>query len=181
MATDVATALDIDGENMVPARWAEWIQAACAFRTITPFATPSGSVRIPHVIVLALCQGAQAPTQFSARAVWARDGAAASTPASRCGPTEGNIDHVLPVHAAQTSWENWQSGTQGALTAGHLPPEAVSLRLFTLLARPDASSPTTSCRRVNGAGRGQCCLQWAAATRRCTGSGRHPAPRRLWH
>src|SRR5277367_5100942 len=45
MATDVATALDIDGENMVPVRWAQWIKLPVR-ETDYAVRTPSGPRRI---------------------------------------------------------------------------------------------------------------------------------------
>jgi 5-methylcytosine-specific restriction endonuclease McrA len=73
MATDVATALDIDGENMVPTRWAQWIRLPVR-ETDGAVRTPGGPVRIPQVIVLS--RFAKVPKRrpkFSARALWARD------------------------------------------------------------------------------------------------------------
>jgi len=115
MATDVATALDIDGENMVPARWAEWIKLPVRENDYA-VRTPSGSVRIPHVIVLS--RFAKVPKRrpkFSARAVWARDGGRCQYTGESLRPTEGNIDHVLPrSRGGKTSWVNWRLGAQGA-------------------------------------------------------------------
>jgi hypothetical protein len=74
MATDVATALDIDGESMVPVKWSEWlllpIRGPDSFVT-----TPRGRVRVPTVIVLA--NYAKVPKKrpkLSARGIWERDG-----------------------------------------------------------------------------------------------------------
>jgi hypothetical protein len=74
MATDVATALDIDGDNMVPMRWAQWVTLPVRENDYS-VRTPRGAVRIPHVIVLS--RFAKVPKRrptFNARAIWARDG-----------------------------------------------------------------------------------------------------------
>ncbi len=100
MATDVATALDIDGENMVPVRWAQWIKLPVR-ESDHSVRTPSGPVRIPHVIVLS--RFAKVPKRrpkFSARAIWARDGGRANTPASRCGPARATLTTCCPARAA---------------------------------------------------------------------------------
>ena len=107
MATDVATALDIDGENMVPVRWAQWIKLPVRENDYA-VRTPNGAVRIPHVIVLS--RFAKVPKRrpkFSARAIWARDGGRCQYTGESLRPSEGNIDHVLPrSRGGKTSWEN---------------------------------------------------------------------------
>jgi len=106
MATDVATALDIDGENMVPARWAEWIKLPVRENDYA-VRTPSGPIRVPAVIVLS--RFAKVPKRrpkFSARAIWARDGGQCQYTGANLRPSEGNIDHVLPrSRGGKTSWE----------------------------------------------------------------------------
>src|SRR5260370_38467373 len=82
MATDVATALDIDGENMVPVRWAQWIKLPVS-ESDHSVRTPSGLVRIPNVIVLS--RFAKVPKRrrkFSVRPFCARAGSRAQYTAS---------------------------------------------------------------------------------------------------
>jgi len=132
MATDVATALDIDGDNMVPMRWTQWIKLPVREQDQS-VRTPGGPIRIPSVIVLS--RFAKVPKRrpkFSARALWARDD-------SRCQYTgrvlkagEGNIDHVLPrSRGGKTTWENCVLASRdvNSRKADRLPEE-VGLRLL---------------------------------------------------
>ena len=127
MATDVATALDIDGENMVPARWTEWIKLPVRENDYA-VRTPSGAVRIPHVIVLS--RFAKVPKRrpkFSARAIWARDGGRCQYTGESLRPSEGNIDHVLPrSRGGKNAWENlvWSAKEVNQRKADRLPHEA---------------------------------------------------------
>src|ERR1700744_110307 len=73
MATDVATALDIDGENMVPMRWAQWIKLPVRDQDHAVRA-PGGLFRFPPVIVRSrLAKLPRRRPKFSARALWSRD------------------------------------------------------------------------------------------------------------
>ncbi|MEI9998835.1 MAG: hypothetical protein WDO13_06530 [Verrucomicrobiota bacterium] len=94
MATDVATALDIDGENMVPVRWAQWIKLPVRENDYA-VRTPSGLVRIPHAIVLS--RFAKVPKRrpkFSGRGIWARDGGRCQYTGKPLRAGEGNIHHA---------------------------------------------------------------------------------------
>ena len=132
MATDVATALDIDGENMVPVRRTQWVKLPVR-KNDYAVRTPSGSVRIPHVIVLS--RFAKVPKRrpkFSARAIWARDGNRCQYMGKTLGDGEGNIDHVLPrSRGGRTSWENCVLASRdvNSRKADRLPEE-VGLRLL---------------------------------------------------
>ncbi len=107
MATDAATGLDIEGEEMTPVRWSEWIKLPV--RDNDEFVqTPRGRIRVPQVVVLS--QYARVPKRrpkFSARAIWARDGGRCQYTGKPLQTQEGNIDHVLPrSRGGRTSWEN---------------------------------------------------------------------------
>ena len=152
MATDVVTALDIDGEAMVPVRWAQWITLPVR-EGDDGVRTPRGLVRIPHVIVLS--RFAKVPKRrprFSARAIWARDGGRCQYSGRSLRPSEGNIDHVLPrSRGGKTSWENCVLASRdlNSRKADRLPEE-IGLRLFKLPAAPRELPSTLFIRNVNG-------------------------------
>jgi 5-methylcytosine-specific restriction endonuclease McrA len=108
MATDVATALDIEGKDLMrPVKWAEWLtlpirEGDNVVRTV------HGSVRVPTVLVLA--SFAKVPVKrpkLSARTIWQRDGGVCQYTGQTLAPDEGNIDHVRPrSRGGKTTWEN---------------------------------------------------------------------------
>jgi 5-methylcytosine-specific restriction endonuclease McrA len=132
MASDTATGLAIEGDNMTPLPWAEWIQLPIREQDLA-VQTPRGAVRVPTVVVLA--RFAKVPKRrpkFSLRALWARD-------ESRCQYTgrvlkhgEGNIDHVVPrSRGGKTSWENCVLASRDVNSKkGDRLPEEVGLRLM---------------------------------------------------
>lgn len=132
MATDTATALDIDGETMTPVRWAQWIKLPVR-ENDNVVRTPSGPVRIPHVIVLS--RFAKVPKRrpkFSARALWTRDESRCQYTGKVLKADEGNIDHILPrSRGGKTSWENCVLASRdvNSRKADRLPEE-VGLRLL---------------------------------------------------
>jgi 5-methylcytosine-specific restriction endonuclease McrA len=152
MATDVATALDIDGENMVPARWAEWIKLPVRENDYA-VRTPSGPISIPAVIVLS--RFAKVPKRrpkFSARAIWARDGGRCQYTGLSLRPNEGNIDHVLPrSRGGKTSWENCVLASKdvNSRKADRLPEE-IGLCLLKSPTVPRELPSTLFIRNVNG-------------------------------
>jgi 5-methylcytosine-specific restriction endonuclease McrA len=152
MATDVATALNIDGENMVPARWAEWIKLPVCANDYA-VRTPSGPIRVPAIIVLS--RFAKVPKRrpkFSARAIWARDGGQCQYTGANLRPSEGNIDHVLPrSRGGKTSWENCVLASKDVNSgkADRLPEE-VGLRLLKSPTAPRELPSTLFIRNVNG-------------------------------
>ena len=152
MATDVATALDIDGEAMTPVRWALWIKLPV--RGDDAFVrTPGGPVRIPHVIVLS--KFAKVPKRrpkFSARGIWARDGGKCQYTGRPLRAGEGNIDHVVPrSRGGKTSWENCVLASKdvNSRKADRLPEE-IGLRLLRLPSAPRELPSTFFIRNVNG-------------------------------
>jgi len=151
MATDVVTALDIDGESMVPVRWALWITLPVR-ESDHGVRTPGGLVRIPHVIVLS--RFAKVPKRrpkFSARAIWARDGGRCQYTGRSLRPSEGNIDHVLPrSRGGKTSWENCVLASKevNSRKADRLPEE-VGLRLLKPPTAPRELPSTLFIRNVN--------------------------------
>jgi 5-methylcytosine-specific restriction endonuclease McrA len=151
MATDVATALDIDGDNMVPLRWAQWIKLPVRENDYC-VRTPGGPVRIPHVIVLS--RFAKVPKRrptLNARGIWARDGGCCQYTGRALRAHEGNIDHVLPrSRGGKTSWENCVLASRevNSRKADRLPEE-VGLRLLKRPTVPRELPSTLFIRNVN--------------------------------
>src|SRR6187399_1398388 len=70
MATDVATALDIEGDSMIPVKWSDWLTLPIREQDHS-VATPRGPVRAPTVIVLANYNKVpKRRPKFSARSLW---------------------------------------------------------------------------------------------------------------
>ena len=108
MATDAATALDIQGDDwMVPTKWEDWKQLPVRDDDFS-IGTAHGRIRVPTVIVLA--NFARVPMKrpkFNSRNLWARDGGRCQYTGRELRPGEGNIDHILPrSRGGDTTWEN---------------------------------------------------------------------------
>lgn len=108
MATDVATALAIEGQDaMTPTTWEDW-QTLPVRETDESIGTVHGPVRVPTVIVLARYNRVPVKRpKFSARAIRERDGGRCQYTGRPLTPDQGNIDHVIPrSRGGPTSWEN---------------------------------------------------------------------------
>ena len=132
MATSVATALEIEGENHIrPVTWDEWITLPVrdgdnAVRTV------HGAIRVPTVIVAV--NYARVPKKrpkLCARTIRERDGNRCQYTGVLLHPDEGNLDHVVPrSRGGPDTWENlvWSSlPIRRRLSATHC---VVSLRRF---------------------------------------------------
>jgi 5-methylcytosine-specific restriction endonuclease McrA len=133
MAADVATALDIQGSDMMaPVNWDDWIKLPVR-ETDGSVATPRGRVRLPTVIVCtSFDKVPKKRPRFSHRAIWERDGSRCQYTGRSLRPDEGNIDHVRPrAKGGKTSWENCVLAHRDINTrkANRLPEE-VGLRLL---------------------------------------------------
>src|SRR5881396_1423793 len=134
MATNVATGLEIEGENHIrPVTWDEWITLPIRPQD-NAVHTVRGPIRVPTVIVAVnYARVPQKRPKLCARSIRERDG-------NRCQYTglvltadEGSIDHVVPrSRGGPNSWENcvWSSKTVNARKANRLPHEA-GLKLLT--------------------------------------------------
>ncbi len=132
MSTDTATGLDIDGDEMRPMRWADWIRLPVR-EDDYGVRTPSGLIRVPHVIVLS--KFARVPKRrpkFSARGIWARDGGLCQYTGKVLKGAEGNIDHVVPrSRGGQSTWENCVLASKDVnFKKADRLPEEVGLRLM---------------------------------------------------
>ena len=149
MATNAATALDIEGESHIrPVTWDEWItlpvragdQAVCTAR---------GAIRVPMVIVAVnFARVPKKRPKLNARNIRERDGNRCQYTGRLLHPTEGSLDHVVPLsRGGADTWENlvWSAREVNQRKADRLPHEA-GLRL---LATPRAPKelPVTACLR----------------------------------
>lgn len=108
MATDVATALDIQGKDwMVPTKWDDWQQLPVREGDAS-IGTARGRIRVPTVIVVS--NFARVPMKrpkFNSRNLWVRDGGKCQYTGRDLKPGEGNIDHVVPrSRGGATTWDN---------------------------------------------------------------------------
>lgn len=145
MATNVATALEIDGEDsMRPVAWKEWITLPIRSQDNTVL-TVRGPVRVPTVIVLAnFAKVPRKRPKLSAKNLRERDGNRCQYTGRPLKVEEGSIDHVVPrSRGGATSWENcvWADREINARKADRLPREA-NLRLLSTPKTPP-SVPTT--------------------------------------
>lgn len=108
MATDVATALDIQGSDwMTPTKWEDWKELPIRDEDFS-IGTPHGEIRVPTVVVLSrFSKVPMKRPKFNARNLWVRDGGRCQYTGRELKPGEGNIDHVVPrSRGGATSWDN---------------------------------------------------------------------------
>lgn len=134
MATDVATALDIQGNDwMVPTKWEDW-KTLPVRESDFSIGTTHGAIRVPTVVVLSrFSKVPMKRPKFNARNLWARDGGRCQYTGRELRPGEGNIDHVVPrSRGGATSWENCVLAARdvNSRKANRTPDEA-GLKLIT--------------------------------------------------
>jgi len=108
MATDSATALDIQGDDwMVPTKWDDWKDLPVRENDFS-IGTAHGRIRVPTVIVLSkFSRVPMKRPKFNTRNLWVRDGGRCQYTGRELRPGEGNIDHVMPrSRGGRTTWEN---------------------------------------------------------------------------
>ena len=108
MATDVASGLDIHGQDhMIPTRWKDWLLLPVRDED-NSVGTSSGRIRVPTVIVLARFDRVPLKhPKFSARALWERNRGRCQYTGKPLAPDEGNIDHIVPrSRGGATTWTN---------------------------------------------------------------------------
>jgi 5-methylcytosine-specific restriction endonuclease McrA len=133
MATGVATALEIEGEDQIrPVSWDEWIRLPIRPQDQAAH-TVRGAIRIPTVIVLAnFAKVPKKRPKLCARTIRERDGNRCQYTGKLLLPEEGSIDHVVPrARGGRDAWENcvWASKQVNARKGNRLPYEA-GLRLL---------------------------------------------------
>lgn len=154
MAGNAATALDIEGDSMVPTKWNDWI--ALPIREQDNFVTtPRGRVRVPTVIVAGnYSKVPRKRPKFSARAIWERDGRRCQYTGRLLEWHEGNIDHVVPrSRGGGTTWSNCVLASKqvNSRKADRLPGEA-GLRLLRTPTAPREMPATLLIRNHHGIG-----------------------------
>ncbi len=135
MAANVATALDIEGENHIrPVSWEEWITLPIRPQD-NAVQTVRGPIRVPTVIVLAnFAKVPKKRPKLCARSIRERDGNRCQYTGAVLRPEEGNIDHVVPrSRGGRNAWENcvWSGKAVNSKKGNRLPHEA-GLKLLKL-------------------------------------------------
>ncbi|MEM9280574.1 MAG: HNH endonuclease [Verrucomicrobiota bacterium] len=133
MATDSATALDIQGSDfMVPTKWEDW-QNLPVREEDSSIGTSRGRIRVPTVIVVAnFSRVPKKRPKFNSRTLWERDEGRCQYTGKNLAPGEGNMDHILPrSRGGKTTWENCVLAARevNARKANRTPEEA-GLRLL---------------------------------------------------
>ena len=152
MATGVAPALAVEGENQIhPVTWAEWITLPLRPQDEAVH-TVRGAIRVPTVIVLAnFAKVPQRRPKLNARAIRDRDGNRCQYTGALLKPDEGSIDHVLPrSRGGRDAWENcvWASKAVNSKKGNRLPHEA-GLKLLSAPRAPKELPMTALIRNTN--------------------------------
>ncbi len=128
MATNVATGLEIAGEDHIrPVTWEEWITLPIRPQD-QAVNTVRGAIRVPTVIVAV--NYARVPRKrpkFCTQSIRERDGNRCQYTGRLLRPEEGSIDHIVPrSRGGPNSWENcvWASREINARKGNRLPHEA---------------------------------------------------------
>ncbi len=140
MATNVATGLEIEGEDHIrPVAWEEWITLPVREQDESVH-TVWGEIRVPTVIVAV--NYAKVPKmrpKLCARTIRERDGNRCQYTGRMLRPEEGSLDHVVPrSRGGKDAWENlvW-SAKEVNQKANRLPHEA-GLKLLSVPRAPKA-------------------------------------------
>ena len=153
MATNAATALDIEGQSHIrPVTWAEWITLPIrdgdhAVRTA------HSVIRVPTVIVAV--NYARVPKKrpkLCARTIRERDGNRCQYTGVLLRPDEGNLDHVVPrSRGGADTWENlvWSAKEVNQRKADRLPHEA-GLKLLSVPRAPKELPVSAMIRNAHG-------------------------------
>jgi len=135
MATSVATALEIEGEDQIrPVPWDEWVRLPIRPQDQAAL-TVRGPIRLPTVIVLAnFAKVPKKRPKLCPRTIRERDGNRCQYTGKLLRPDEGSIDHVVPrSRGGRDAWENcvWSSKQVNTQKGNRLPHEA-GLKLLKL-------------------------------------------------
>jgi 5-methylcytosine-specific restriction endonuclease McrA len=156
MATNVATALDIELGNDTPAlrpvTWDEWITLRVRPQD-NAVRTARGAIRVPTVIVAV--NYARVPKKrpkLTAKNIRERDGDRCQYTGRLLQPDEGSLDHVVPrSRGGKDSWENlvWSAKDVNQRKADRLPHEA-GLKLRSVPRAPKELPITEHLRNTHG-------------------------------
>jgi 5-methylcytosine-specific restriction endonuclease McrA len=152
MATNVATALEIDGENHIrPVTWDEWLTLPIRDGD-NAVQTVRGAIRVPTVIVaLNFAKVPKKRPKLCAKTIRERDGNRCQYTGKVLRPDEGSLDHVLPrSRGGKDEWGNlvWSDKTVNARKGNRLPHEA-GLKLLTVPRAPKELPVTAFIRNVH--------------------------------
>ena len=152
MATHVATALDIEGEdNIRPVKWDEWITLPVRPQD-NAVRTARGAIRVPTVIVAV--NYARLPKKrpkLNALNIRERDRNRCQYTGRLLRPEEGSLDHVVPrSRGGRDTWENlvWSAKDVNTRKADRLPHEA-GLRLLAVPRAPKELPVTVHLRNAH--------------------------------
>src|SRR5206468_1726921 len=139
MATNVATALEIDGDDHIrPVKWDEWITLPVRPQD-NAVHTVRGPIRVPTVIVLAnFAKVPKKRPKLCARTIRERDSNRCQYTGRVLRPDEGSLDHVVPrSRGGKDAWENlvWSAREVNEKKADRLPHEA-GLKLLSVPRAP---------------------------------------------
>lgn len=153
MATNTATALDIESESHIkPVTWAEWITLPIRPQD-NAVLTPRGAVRVPTVIVAVnFARVPKRRPKLCAHAIRERDGNRCQYTGRLLAPGEGNLDHVVPrSRGGADTWENlvWSDKTVNHRKGNRLPHEA-GLKLLSAPRVPKELPVTAFLRNTHG-------------------------------
>ena len=153
MATNVATALEIEGENHVhPVTWDEWITLPIRDGD-NLVRTARGPIRVPTVIVaLNFAKVPKKRPKLCAKTIRERDGNRCQYTGEVLKPEEGSLDHVVPrSRGGADAWENlvWSSKDVNARKGNRLPHEA-GLKLLSVPRAPKELPVTALLRNAHG-------------------------------
>lgn len=152
LATNVATALDVESENLRPVTWEEWIQLPIREQDQS-VQTVRGAIRIPTIIVAV--NYARVPKRrprLSTRTIRERDGNRCQYTGRVLAPDEGSLDHVVPrSRGGRDTWENlvWSAKEVNQRKADRLPHEA-GLTLLSVPRAPRELPATAFIRNSHG-------------------------------
>ena len=138
MATNVATGLEITGEDHIrPVTWEEWITLPIREQDGAVH-TVRGQIRVPTVVVAVnYTRVPKKRPKLCARAIRERDGDRCQYTGRVLRPDEGSLDHVVPrSRGGKDAWENlvWSAREVNQRKADRLPHEAG----LKLLSKPRA-------------------------------------------
>lgn len=152
MATNVATALEIEGESHIrPVAWDEWITLPIrpqdnAVRTVR------GAIRVPTVIVAVnFAKVPKKRPKLCAKTIRERDGNRCQYSGRMLRPDEGSLDHVVPrSRGGKDVWENlvWSAKEVNQKKADRLPHEA-GLKLLSVPRAPKEMPVTALIRNAH--------------------------------
>ena len=153
MATNVATALDIDGENHIrPVSWDEWITLPIR-PSDNVVRTVHSMIRVPTVIVAVnFARVPKKRPKLSARTIRERDGNRCQYTGKLLRADEGSLDHILPrSRGGKDEWENlvWADKAVNARKGNRLPHEA-GLKLLSVPRAPKELPVSATIRNAHG-------------------------------